>query len=171
MRVSHNGPARERMYEHMLFVDNALSPSATTVKRAKLLEVGLFREDPRFDTVEDYDLWMRLARVCRMRFLPAVLGQYQLVERGASNRIVYHNTNLEHLLRDHFSAYPDQGPLTRALMRRRLGRMCRSASRLLLAQGDLAGSGAYARRALAEYPLDWKNWGLAALWTLKRLKP
>ncbi|MBI5597104.1 MAG: glycosyltransferase [Elusimicrobia bacterium] len=169
VRVSRNGPACERLYERLLFEDNALSPSATTVRKAKLFEVGLFREDPRFNTVEDYDLWMRLAKVCRIRFLPVVLGEYQLVERGASNRIVYHNTNLEHLLRDHFAAFPDPGPGTRLRMRRRLGKMCRSASRLLLGQGDLEAAGGYARRALAEYPLDWKNWALMGLWTLKRL--
>ena len=169
VRVSHNGPLVGDMYEKLLFGGNALSPSATTVRKAKLLEAGLFREDPEFNTVEDYDLWMRLARVCRMRFLPRVLGEYQLVERGASNKIVYHNTNLEHLLRDHFKNFPNPDARTRARMRRRLGVMCRSAARLLLEQGDVAGAGAYARRAVAECPWDWKNAAVAGLCALRSL--
>ncbi|MBI3566520.1 MAG: glycosyltransferase family 2 protein [Elusimicrobia bacterium] len=169
VRVSHNGPLVERMYEKLLFDGNALSPSATTVRKAKLFEAGLFREDEAFNTVEDYDLWMRLARVCRMRFLPKVLGEYQLVERGASNKIVYHNTNLEHLLRDHFKNFPDPDSATRARMRRRLGVMCRSAARLLIGQGDLGTAGRYARRAVAECPTDWKNAATLTLWALKRL--
>ena len=169
VRVSHNGPLVANMYERLLFDGNALSPSATTVRKAKLLEAGLFREDPEFNTVEDYDLWMRLARICKMHFLPSVLGEYQLVERGASNKIVYHNTNLEHLLRDHFMNFPNPVARTRARMRRRLGVMCRSAARLLLAQGDLNAAGGYARRALAECPWDWKNAATAGLWALKRL--
>lgn len=167
--LTKNGPWSPRMYEKLLFEGNALSPSATVVRKAKLLEVGLFREDPKFNTVEDYDLWMRLAKVCRMRFLDRVLGSYQLVERGASNRIVYHNTNLEHLLRDHFASFPDPGPALRARMRRRLGAMCRSASRLLMGQGDLGGAGDYARRAVTECPWDWKNAAVLALWAARRL--
>lgn len=165
LHVTRNGPWVERMYESLLFDGNALSPSATTVKKSKLLEAGLFREDPEFNTVEDYDLWMRLARICRMRFLDEVLGEYQLVERGASNKIVYHNTNLEHLLRDHFKGVAG----AEARKRRRLGVMCRSAARLLLAQGDVGTAGGYARRAVAECPWDWKNPATLALWTLKRL--
>ena len=167
-RVSHNGPLVENMYERLLFEGNALSPSATTVKKEKLFEAGLFREDPEFNTVEDYDLWMRLARVCRMRFLPEVLGEYQLVERGASNKIVYHNTNLEHLLRDHFNGFPNPDARTRTRMSRRLGVMCRSAARLLIEQGDLAAAGTYARRAAAECPSDWKNLAVLALWAAKK---
>lgn len=170
VRVSHNGPLVPDMYGKLLFDGNALSPSAVVVRKAKLFEAGLFREDEKFNTVEDYDLWMRLARVCRMRFLPKVLGEYQLVERGASNRIVYHNTNLEHLLRDHFAALPAPDARARARMRRRLGVMCRSAARLLLAQGDRASAGRYARRAFAECPWDWKNAATLALWALGRGK-
>lgn len=169
VRVSRNGPLVENMYERLLFEGNALSPSATTVRKAKLFEAGLFREDEEFNTVEDYDLWMRLARVCRMRFLDEILGEYQLVERGASNKIVYHNTNLEHLLRDHFKNFPHPGLGTRMRMRRRLGVMCRSAARLLLEQGDLAEAGRSARRSAAECPWDWKNLAVLALWAAKRL--
>lgn len=166
---TRNGPWSQTMYEDLLFDGNALSPSATTARKVRLLEVGLFREDERFNTVEDYDLWMRLARVCRMRFIDEVLGEYQWVERGASNKIVYHNTNLEHLLRDHFAGFPDPDARTRRRMGRRLGVMCRSAARLLMAQGDLAAAGRYARRAVAESPWDWKNAATLGLWALKRL--
>ena len=53
-------------------------------------------------------------------------------------------------------------------MRRRLGVMCRSAAKLLLAQGDVASAGRYARRAVAECPWDWKNPATLGLWALKR---
>ncbi|MEQ1920226.1 MAG: hypothetical protein ABL955_13615, partial [Elusimicrobiota bacterium] len=167
--VTRNGPWVPDMYEQLLFEGNALSPSATTVKKSKLIEAGLFREEPEFNTVEDYDLWMRLAKICRMRFLNEVLGEYLLIERGASNKIVYHNTNLEHLLRDHFKSFPDPDARTRRRMGRRLGVMCRSAARLLIAQGDLATAGGYARRAVAECPWDWKNSATLTLWAVKRL--
>ncbi len=165
LRVTRNGPWAENMYEHLLFGGNALSPSAVVVKKSKLLEAGLFREEPEFNTVEDYDLWMRLAKITRMRFLNEVLGEYQLVERGASNKIVYHNTNLEHLLIDHFKNFPDSDPRKR----RRLGAMCRSAARQLMEQGDFEAAGTYARRAAVECPWDWKNIAVVGLWAARRL--
>lgn len=170
VRVSRNGPWVENMYERLLFEGNALSPSAVTVTKAALSKAGLFREDPRFNTVEDYDLWMRLARICRMHFLDEILGEYQLVESAASNKIVYHNTNLEHLLEDHFQGFHHPGPITRARMSRRLATMCRSAARLLMAQGDLETAGRYARRAARECPWDWRNIAVAGLWSLNRVK-
>jgi hypothetical protein len=91
------------------------------------------------------------------------------VERGASNKIVYHNTNLEHLLQDHFAKFPNPDPLLKARMRKRLGVMCRSAARLLLEQGDVAAAGVYARRAATECPWDWKNLAVAGLWAAKRV--
>ena len=165
VRVTRNGPLVANMYEHLLFEGNGLSPSAVVVKKAKLLEAGLFREEPEFNTVEDYDIWMRLAKICRMRFLNEVLGEYQLVERGASNKIVYHNTNLEHLLLDHFRNFPNSA----LRKRRRLGAMCRSAARLLMEQGDFTAAGTYARRAAAECPWDWKNIAVVGLWAARRL--
>ncbi|MBI4370942.1 MAG: glycosyltransferase [Elusimicrobia bacterium] len=169
VRISRCGPYAENMYERLLFEGNALSPSATTVRRDKLIEAGLFRENPEFDTVEDYDLWLRLAKTCRMRFLDRVLGEYQLVERAASNRIAYHNANLESLLRDHFRSFPDPDARTRALMRRRLAAMNRSAARGLLAQGDAAAAGPYARRAASGWPWDWRNAATWTLWAVKKL--
>ncbi|MBI4424839.1 MAG: glycosyltransferase [Elusimicrobia bacterium] len=169
VRVTRNGPWVDRMYERLLFDGNALSPSAVTVRKARLLEVGGFREDERFNTVEDYDLWMRLARVCRFRFLDRVLGEYVLVEAAASNKIVYHHANTEALLRDHFAGFPEPGLALRCRMRRRLAVVYRSACRGLLRQGDAAGAGDWARRALATWPFDPKNAAVAGLWALARL--
>lgn len=171
VRLSRNGPWVENMYERLLFEGNALSPSAVTVRKSKIIEAGLFRENPEFNTVEDYDLWMRLAKICRMRFIDSVLGEYQLVERGASNKIVYHNTNLESLLRDHFARFEAPNAATRRRMARRLGVMCRSAAQCLLDQGSIETAGSYARRAVCESPADLKNWAVLALWELRRLRP
>lgn len=170
LRVHRNGPACGHMYERLLFQGNALSPSAVVVRRSKVLEVGGFREAPEFNTVEDYDLWMRLAKVCRMRFLPRVLGDYHFEERGASRRLVYHHTNLERLLQDHFRSYFGERPglWARLRMRRRLASVYRSALGLLMAYGeDPAAQRLYARKMLAAFPFDWKNLARAALWLLK----
>src|SRR5207237_594815 len=63
LRTERRGPAVANMYERLLFTGNAVSPSGAAFRRDKALEIGGFRENPEFNTVEDYDFWMRLSRV------------------------------------------------------------------------------------------------------------
>lgn len=167
VRVVENGPACPDMYERLLLKGNALSPSAATFRKDKALSIGGFRENPEFNTVEDYDFWMRMSRVCVFRFIEEVLGEYQLVERAASRRIEYHNDNLESLLRDHFASYfgPNPGLAARLRMRRRLAAAHRSALGLLIQYGENSVlQRRYLLRMLKAFPLDPKNVYRAIHW-------
>lgn len=170
VRITANGPAAPRMYERLLFGGNALSPSAAVFRREKALSVGGFREDPEFNTVEDYDFWMRLARAARFRFIPRVLGRYQLVERRASRSIVYHHTNLENLLNEHFQRLfgPRPGLTARFKMNRRLAAVYRSALGQLMAYSESPqAQREYAMKMMSAFPLDPKNAARALLWLAK----
>jgi hypothetical protein len=144
----------------LLFKGSVVSPSGAVVRRDKALEIGGFRENPEFNTVEDYDFWMRLSQVGRFYFIDQVLAEYSLVENSASSRVDYHYQNLEALLHDHFSTYFN-GPFnlwSRLLMRRRIAMVYRAAA------GALYASGAsherqmdYVYRMLLTYPYSPKN--------------
>ncbi|MEK7382381.1 MAG: glycosyltransferase family 2 protein [Elusimicrobiota bacterium] len=165
LRTEFKGPAVTNMYERLLFIGNAVSPSAATFRRDKALEIGGFREDPRFNTVEDYDFWLRLARVGPFRFLDRTLSSYTVIPGSASRKVEYHHSNLESLLRDHFtSAFgPNPGSIDRLRMRRRISYVYRSAAGALLEPGsDRALRRSYVRRMLAAWPLSVKNLGRAA---------
>lgn len=164
------GPASPRMYERLLLVGNALAPSATVFRKDKALAIGGFRENPEFNTVEDYDFWMRLSRVGKFHFIDEVLAEYPIVARSASSRVQYHHDNLEALLRDHFREYFGERPgvIARLLMRRRLAAVYRSAAGQLLESGEDAGKlKDYVVRMLKEFPLDPKNLVRALQWALK----
>jgi GT2 family glycosyltransferase len=148
-------------------IGNALSPTAVTVRRAKLEEVGGFREGPRYDTVEDYDLWMRLAKVCEFRFIEPALADYLLISGGASKRVAYHHSNLEALLRDHFAEYERRDAWTRLLMRRRLSQVSRAAARAFIAAGEAPAAKPYVVDMLKRFPLEPKNIAVALWWLLK----
>lgn len=160
LRVAMNGPEEAATYEALLFKGNALSPSGSTFKREKALSIGGFREDPQFNTVEDYDFWMRLARVAKFRFIPKALGEYQVVERAASRRVVYHHDATEALLRDHFKTLYGDAPglAARLKMRRRLSAVYRSALGQLLERGtepELRRS--YCAKMMSAFPFEPKN--------------
>ena len=164
IRVERKGPASSSMYDRLLFEANAVAPSAAVFRRDKALEIGGFREAPQFNTVEDYDFWMRLAKTGPFRFLDRVLSSYTVIPGSASRRVEYHHTNLEALLRDHFASRlgPEPGLLGRLRARRRLSFVYRSAVAALLEPGsDAPLRRSYARRMLAAWPLSPRNLGRA----------
>jgi glycosyltransferase involved in cell wall biosynthesis len=165
LRVERKGPAVPNMYDRLLFEANAVAPSGAVFRKDKALEIGGFREQPQYNTVEDYDFWMRLARTGPFRFLDAVLSSYTVVPGSASRRVEYHHSNLERLLRDHFAERlgPEPGLADRLRMRRRLSFVYRSAVAALLEPGsDAALRRSYAERMLAAWPLSPRNLGRAA---------
>ena len=78
------------MYDHLLFVCNPPATSATVVARRYLDEVGYFSDDPGFMTVEDYDLFLKLAKVCHFRFVREILGSHNFHEASASANVELH---------------------------------------------------------------------------------
>ncbi|TGK24531.1 glycosyltransferase [Leptospira yasudae] len=97
------GPYEKDFYRTMLFYGNRLSTSATTIRRTFLIENGLaFNEKPEFVTVEDYDLWLRLAKAnAGFLFIPEVLGEYTIHGSNQSASLERHLNNLENLIRYH----------------------------------------------------------------------
>jgi glycosyltransferase involved in cell wall biosynthesis len=97
------GPNSHDMYKKMLVFGNRLSTSATSVRTKFLRDNNLqFNELEKYATVEDYDLWLNLARrKAKFKFIPRSLGFYTL---GYENMIFssgVYCTNLEALLKQH----------------------------------------------------------------------
>lgn len=164
LRTERRGPAVADMYERLLFVGNAVSPSGATFRRDKAREVGGFRENPEFNTVEDYDFWMRLSRVGPFRFIDKALASYTLIPGSASSKIESHYSNQESLLKDHFASFlgPEPSFLNRLRMRRRFSYVYRAAAGALLEPGsDRSLRRHYVRRMLAAWPFELKNIGRA----------
>ena len=102
---SYYGPDtgfKGNLYDYLLLVSNIPSTSATVVSRKYLDQVGHFSEDPRFNTVEDYDLWLKLAKVCPFGFLHQVLGTHNYHTASASANIQLHLKNTFAVLDNHF---------------------------------------------------------------------
>ena len=102
-RMLKYGPASNSMYKDMLIFGNRLSTSATSMRIDFLRGNNLkFNELSELATVEDYDLWLNLARCdANFVFLSESLGFYTV---GDSNMIANSNlfcTNLRNLLKIH----------------------------------------------------------------------
>jgi glycosyltransferase involved in cell wall biosynthesis len=173
--IFHVSPAVPDMYERLLFSGKTLvSPSAAVFNREKALAIGGFDENPGFNTVEDYDFWMRFSRVARFHFIDEVLGDYLVLSGSASRQIDYHLLNLERLLHRHFSDYSSShaGILTRMRIRNRLSQVHRAGLLASLAHIDSVGKQReYLGKMLHEFPIAPKNIAAGLLWLASGVSP
>ena len=110
------GPYRNDFYKEMLVNGNKLSTSATVVRSSFMKERSiLFNESKSYITVEDYDLWLNLARHgAKFYFIPKFLGEYNIHSSNSSGQLERHYNNLKYLLKDHvyniqkFNQNPDK---------------------------------------------------------------
>lgn len=71
-----------------LIMGNKITASTVMVRKSSLDKSGLFDETPEFRAIEDYDLWLRIARDGRIACMPRVLCKYR-VHEGALTRNPY----------------------------------------------------------------------------------
>ncbi|MDZ4820239.1 MAG: glycosyltransferase [Planctomycetota bacterium] len=79
------------LYLDMMLKGNYLLTSATTIRTDLVRRAGGFDERKEYFSVEDYDLWLRLAKAgARFVFLNDVLGQYVKQPSGMSANVDTH---------------------------------------------------------------------------------
>lgn len=89
-------------YDDLLFNGNRLSTSATVVKRETGQKLNGFSENLDFNSAEDYDFWLRLAKNnAKFYYLNIVLGEYIRISDSVSKKIIYHATNSFNVIKYH----------------------------------------------------------------------
>lgn len=101
-RYLNYGPYVEDMFRKLLYQGSCLSTSATAIRRDVFSQVGLFRENPEFSTVEDYDLWLRISKKHKIHFIPEILGEYVINNKNASLNFEKHYNNQLCVLKTNF---------------------------------------------------------------------
>lgn len=99
------GPFEHNFYLKMLLYGNRLSTSAITIKKSFLQEHNLyFNESKKLITVEDFDLWLRLARCnADFKFINKTLGYYVVNNENLIGNKEIYVQSLSNLLNIHKS--------------------------------------------------------------------
>jgi len=82
---------------------NDIALSSVTLRKSTFAKVGGMNESPTFFAVEDYDTWLRIAKVTeRFAHIPRVLGAYRLHDGniGKINNFSYLSSALKGHLKD-----------------------------------------------------------------------
>lgn len=91
LRISDEGivisqlPLRHDDILYEMLFDNVFAHN-TIVFRTKILKDFSFRYDPAYRYAEDYELWVRMSRHCRVANIPHVLVIYRFHEDNTSNK-------------------------------------------------------------------------------------
>jgi len=102
-RTVKYGPKEKATYQQLLFGKNCISTSAVTVQRASLSQVGSFTESSQAVGVEDYHLWIKLAKAgCKFEFIDQILGCYRIYDMSQSNNLIKQMNSERWVLEDHF---------------------------------------------------------------------
>jgi glycosyltransferase involved in cell wall biosynthesis len=150
-----HGPVADDFYRVLLLDGNRLSTSATMVRKSFLDRHGLvFSESIEHVTVEDYALWLDLARAGgRFGFLQEYLGEYFIHASNSSAGLQSHWQNNENLLRHHllhiqtFTGAPEK-LLTKLQAKHRLSHLKQA-----LAAGEISLAGKALLDILFRFPL------------------
>ena len=86
-------PDRKKLYEDLLFHNRVGGGSVGLIKKECFDKVGLFDERPEFKAVEDWDMWIKLAKIYHIRMLQEVLvqvraGDYNLSSVGNADKML-----------------------------------------------------------------------------------
>ena len=147
-------------YEELLFIRNGLSPSATVIRKEWLKKVGGFNESPEYFSVEDYDLWLRLAREgANISYLHESLGEYVIHSNNATvAKSKQHQLNAINLLNCYYLTFPNPSKWQQQAMKRRL-----AVAHLNLANA-MASQGEYLEAWLVWWRTILKNISLSRTW-------
>ena len=104
-RTVKYGPKNKATYRQLLFGKNCISTSAVTIQRASLSQVGSFTESSQAVGVEDYHLWIKLAKAgFKFEFIDQALGCYRIYDMSQSNNLIKQMNSERWVLKDHFKA-------------------------------------------------------------------
>ena len=140
------GPSRVPDCFGMLLVENFICSSAVVARRQALISAGLFDESLR--SVEDRDLWLRMARDGVVVCVPEVLATVRRDGGGLSEDQALASASRIAVL----NRYVGDRGLPAPLKRRAFAALCEHHSDLayhLLRRGDFGGAAAHYARAFA----------------------
>jgi len=105
------GPFNDKLFKKMLYEGSKLSTSATVINKHFLLENGLFfNESEKFITAEDYELWLRIAKInTKIKNIDDIDGQYLIRLDSASSRHQEHKEAIMAVVLEHTKDTGDSG--------------------------------------------------------------
>lgn len=155
--LKHSSHFKNKPYRRLLFGGNYLSTSAMTVRKDILVNLKGFDERDEYFAVEDYDLWLRIARVGNIDYIKEPLGSFNIYTDNMSGDSSLVNSNLRSLLYNHINSYYKSSILRKILLAKHLARAYRYEARALLSEGRVEESKTLHTLSFQMFPFSFKT--------------
>ncbi len=151
-----------------LFWRNVIPTSTVVVRRECFNGVGLFDEAPALISVEDYDMWLRIAERYEVACLEQPLVRYRRSAEGISRNIARSYAGERLVIEKAMARNAQATPHRRARLRRRLAQIAFDCGHEYFSANDLASARAQFREARRQQPWSLRAWGF---WAATFLRP
>jgi glycosyltransferase involved in cell wall biosynthesis len=99
---------REPVFEDLLTKGNQILNSSVVIRKNLIEQEGYLNEDPNLFAIEDYDLWLRIAKITsRFNFINEALGAYWVSNYNYSIANRKSIERMKHLYKIHLPAISD----------------------------------------------------------------
>lgn len=148
------GPAKEDLFNGLLYNGSCLTTSSVVVRKGCLLRVAGFSEDPKIVTSEDYDLWLKLSKEgFRFHFIDEILGEYQVHESNASKSVLRHMHSALSVIEKHSASIGKANILEQLKLRRIKALLFYGAARSYQHNGQYMDAFRYFGKSAMAFPM------------------
>lgn len=98
------GPKKMFEYRNMLSLgSSSVSTSAIIIKKDLIKKAGLFRENHKIISAEDYDMWLNVSKIeDNISFISEPLGVFRIHDTSQSSNIIFNTKSIINVLNYHF---------------------------------------------------------------------
>jgi glycosyltransferase involved in cell wall biosynthesis len=122
--LNHKDRKDSKTYSFMdLFNKNKIATSSVLVRAECFKKVGAFDENPEIISLEDYDLWLRIAAQYKIYFLAEPLLEYRIHNQGISQNIQRSYRAEEKVVLDNAKRFNQKFPYIRKILSKRLSQI------------------------------------------------
>lgn len=140
-----------------LFRKNFIPTSTVVVRKSCIEEAGYFDEDRELVSVEDYDLWLKIAARHPIRYIDMILTKYRRHPHNISTDLARSYFGEKKVLENALKTFGDQFPLIRKEWKRRLGFLWYELTCDYFYRGDYANAKKYCVESFQNDPWNLHN--------------
>lgn len=168
-RTVKYGPEKKAAYKELLFQGNCISTSAVVAKRKFIDQVGGFSMSKHFVTAEDYDLWLKLAKIgAKFGFINDAYGEYTIHEGNQSRYAIRNMEAVMAVFHEHIAINESNAPQN--IINRREAMILYGGARGLQNVGQYRDAWGYLYRSFLRYPWFYRLY-IAILFNIFRYVP
>ena len=160
------GRAKKQTLKELFMHGNCISTSAVMIKRSIFEQVGGFDQNPDLVTVEDYDMWLKLAQNrVYFSFIEQILGTYRIHPNNTINSVERYSTGLFLVFQTYLKA-PELNTHTirsKIQLRRRYGFIHYDIGRMYHKSGERKTALLHYFKSSLIWPFNWRNIAAALL--------